>query len=64
MTSGPGALGTAKVSGSSGDFLDLEMLGVESLAVQAWRVDTGAVAADGQLLIELPQQDIESFEEE
>lgn len=64
MTSGPGALGTAKVSGSSGDFLDLEMLGVESLSVQAWRVDTGAVAADGQLLIELPQQGTASFEEE
>lgn len=57
MTSGPGALGTSKVSGSSGQFLGLEMLGVESLAVQAWRVDNGAVAADGQLLIELPQQD-------
>lgn len=64
MTSGPGALGTARVSGSSGDFLGLDMLGVESLSVQAWRVDIGAVAADGQLLIELPQQETGSFEEE
>lgn len=54
MTSGPGALGTAKVSGGTGEFSGMEMLGVESLSVRAWRVDDGPVAAQGQLLIELP----------
>lgn len=51
---GPGALGTAKVSGGSGEFAGNEMLGVESLSVKAWKVDAGAVSAEGRLLIELP----------
>ena len=55
MTSGPGALGTAKITGSSGEFTGLEMLGVESLSVKAWRVEDGPVAAEGRLLIELPK---------
>lgn len=54
ITSGPGALGTAKISGGTGDFSGKDMLGVESLSVRAWRVDDGPVAAQGQLLIELP----------
>ena len=54
VTTGPGALGTAKVTGSSGDFEGLNMLGVESLSVKAWRVEGGPVAAEGRLLIELP----------
>ena len=54
VTTGPGALGTAKVTGSSGDFEGLSMLGVESLSVKVWRVDGGPVAAEGRLLIELP----------
>ena len=53
-TFGPGALGTAKVSGGSGEFAGAEMLGVESLSVKAWKVDAGAVSAEGRLLIELP----------
>lgn len=53
LTSGPGALRTAKVIGSSGEFEGQDMLGVESVAVRAWRVDGGPVAAQGQLLIEL-----------
>ncbi len=53
MTSGPGALRTAKVSGAYGEFEGSEMLGVESLSIRAWRVDSGVVAAEGQLLIEL-----------
>ncbi len=52
-TAGPGALGTAKVTGGSGEFAGAEMLGVESLSVRAWKVDKGAVAAEGQLIIEL-----------
>lgn len=53
LTAGPGALRTAKVIGSSGEFEGLDMLGMESVAVRAWRVDGGPVAADGQLFIEL-----------
>ena len=54
VTAGPGALGTARVVGGSGEFDGLEMLGVESLSVRAWRVDGGPVAAEGRLIIELP----------
>ncbi len=54
ITAGPGVLGTARVVGGSGEFADLEMLGVESLSVRAWRADGGSIAADGQLIIELP----------
>lgn len=54
MSAGPGALGTGKATGSSGEFDGFKMLAVESVAVQAWRVDNGPVAAEGQLLIELP----------
>jgi hypothetical protein len=54
ITEGPGALGTAKVTGGSGDFLGLSMLGVESQSVHAWRVDHGVIAGEGQLVIELP----------
>ena len=63
MTSGPGALDTARVTGGSGEFQGLAMLGVESLSVRAWRVEGGAVAAEGQLIIELPDQDLEYAEE-
>jgi hypothetical protein len=54
MTAGPGALRTAKVTGGGGEFEGMEMLAVESLLVRAWRADDGPVAAEGQLLIELP----------
>ena len=56
LTSGPGALRTAKVIGSSGDFEGLDMLGVESMSVRAWRVDGGPVAAEGRLSVELPPE--------
>jgi len=54
MTAGPGALGTAKVTGGAGDFLGQTMLGVESQSVRAWHVDRGVIAGEGQLVIELP----------
>ncbi len=57
LTAGPEALGTAHVSGSSGEFADMEMLAVESLSMRVWRVDQGPVAADGQLIVELPFDD-------
>lgn len=58
LTAGPGALATAKITGLSGEFAGMEMLGVESLAVKVWRVDGGAMSANGQLLIELPIVDV------
>jgi len=54
MTSGPGALGMAAVSGGSGRVKGLDLDGVETLSVRAFSADAGFVAAEGQLLIELP----------
>lgn len=56
ITDGPGALGTAHVSGGSGEFLDKEMLGVESLSVRAWSALHGPVSAEGWLTIEMPSE--------
>jgi hypothetical protein len=58
LTSGPGALGTARVVGGSGAFAGLETDGVESLSARAYSVESGPVAADGELAIELPQLDV------
>ena len=55
MTSGPGALGIAAVSGGSGRVKGLDLDGVETLSVRAFSTDAGFLAADGQLLIELPK---------
>jgi len=55
MTSGPGALGIAAVSGGSGRVKGLDLDGVETLSVRAFSTDAGFVAAEGQLLIELPK---------
>jgi hypothetical protein len=59
VTVGPGALGTARVVGGPGEFDGLEMLGVESLSVRAWRVEGGPIAAEGQLTIELPADPVD-----
>lgn len=63
MTSGPGALGTASVSGGSGRVKGLEMVGIESMSVRAFSADTGFVSAEGRLLIELPEVPDETEEE-
>ncbi|NIL94832.1 MAG: hypothetical protein GTO71_10455 [Woeseiaceae bacterium] len=55
ITSGPGALGTARVVGGSGVFLGLVTDGVESLRAEAYSVDAGPVAMDAELTIELPR---------
>ena len=60
ITSGPGALGTARVFGGSGIFAGLEVDGVESLSAKAYSVDTGPVAMDGELAIELPRRSDEA----
>ncbi|MDJ0793098.1 MAG: hypothetical protein QNI98_02555 [Woeseiaceae bacterium] len=57
LTSGPGALGTASVSGGAGPLATLETEAVESLSVRAFSADTGFVSAEGRLLIEMPQRD-------
>ena len=55
LTVGPGALGTARVFGGSGEFADLATDGIESLSAKAYSVDRGPVAVEGQLTIELPK---------
>ena len=60
LTTGPGALGTAAVTGSSGRFNGLEMEALESLSVRAFSSDTGFVSAEGRLLIELPVQAVDA----
>lgn len=60
LTAGPGALGTARVIGGSGEFAGLQMLAVETMAVQTWRVEGGPIAADGQLLIEMSSAPVEA----
>jgi hypothetical protein len=59
ITSGPGALDTARVVGGSGSFAGLELVGVESVSAQAYAVDGGPAAMDGELAIELPRRDEE-----
>ena len=57
LTAGPGALGTAKVTGGSGKLMGFEMEAIESLSTRAYSVADGPIAADGRLLIELPAVD-------
>jgi hypothetical protein len=54
LTAGPGALGTAKVTGGSGRLKGLGMEGVESMTVNAFSTEAGLVSADGRLIIEMP----------
>ena len=53
MTSGPGALGTAAVSGGTGEFAGLESEAVEALHASAYSVSQGPVAMDGRLTIDI-----------
>lgn len=63
LTVGPGALGTAVVTGGAGSLQGLIMHGLESLTAQAYSVDEGPVMAEGRLLIEMPGAE-ESFADE
>ncbi len=54
LTVGPGALGTARVTGGTGTLQGLQMEGLESLSARAFSVEEGLIAADGRLQIELP----------
>jgi hypothetical protein len=60
ITSGPGALGTAKVVGGSGRFTGLVTDGVESLAAKAFSVEHGPVAMSAEVMIELPRLETET----
>lgn len=61
VTAGPGALGTSRVVGGSGEFVALESVGVESLLAKAYSIDQGPVAITGELSIELPRPQDESL---
>ena len=54
-TSGPGALGTARVTGGSGVFAGLTSEAVESLTARAYSANDGPVSMDGSLTITFPQ---------
>lgn len=54
MTSGPGALGTARVHGGSGRFRGIEAEAIETLTARAYSTTDGPVAMDGQIIVELP----------
>lgn len=53
MTVGPGALGTAAVSGGTGEFAGLESEAVEAVRASAYSVAQGPVAMDGRLTIDV-----------
>jgi hypothetical protein len=55
MTQGPGALGTARVTGSNGNFAGMSSEAVESLTARAYSATLGPVSIDGGLTITLPQ---------
>ncbi len=64
MTVGPNAIGTARVTGGSGEFAGMEQEGVESLFATAYSVTAGPVAMFGNLVITLPDTNEELEEEE
>jgi len=53
LSVGPGALGTAAVTGGSGRVEGLRMEGIESMSVDAFSADFGLVSAEGRLIIEM-----------
>jgi hypothetical protein len=58
LSTGPGALGVARVTGVGGSLLGQSMAAVESLSVQAYSTDKGPVSAEGRLLIEMPSDNV------
>jgi hypothetical protein len=56
MSSGPGALGTARVTGNVGVLADTEAEAVESITARAYSVNTGPVGMNGNLTIALPHE--------
>lgn len=54
LTSGPGALRTARVHGGSGRLRGVEAEAIEMLTAKAYSATHGPVAMNGQLIVELP----------
>lgn len=54
VTAGPGALGTARVTGSTGTLKDSEAEAVESLSARAYSAISGPMGMTGNLTIALP----------
>jgi hypothetical protein len=63
ITSGPGALQTARVIGGSGAFAGMVSDAVESFSAQAYSVEHGPVALDAALAIEVADAEAEVSEE-
>jgi len=56
ITAGPGPLGTGRVYGGSGIFRNIEAEAIETLTASAYSLQTGPVALEGRLLVELPRK--------
>jgi hypothetical protein len=56
MTSGPSALGTARVTGGSGMFSGLTSESVESLSAEGYSAGSGPVSMQGNLTLAIPEQ--------
>ena len=56
MTSGPSALGTARVTGGSGMFTGLTTESVESLSAEGYSARSGPVSMRGSLTLAIPEQ--------
>ena len=57
MSAGPGALGTARVTGNIGVLSGIEAEAVESITAKAYSANTGPVGMTGNLTIALPRQE-------
>ena len=55
VTDGPGALGTARVTGGTGSFAGMSSEAVETLTARAYSANEGLVSANGSLTISLRQ---------
>lgn len=60
VSDGPGALGTARVTGGAGNFAGLSSEAVETLTARAYSANAGLVSANGGLTISLRQTADES----
>lgn len=56
-TVGPGSLGTARLTGGSGVYADLESESIESLAASAYSAASGPVQMNGSLTMALPRKE-------
>jgi hypothetical protein len=57
MSTGPGALGTARVTGNTGVLSRIEAEAVESITARAYSANSGPVGMNGNLTIALPREE-------